>query len=246
MKYSLILLILLSPLLLGSEDTTRSDQELNAVESAKLIALLFDTGRVVVGEFQDVINDKSKGNKGFTPHIFAQHVIEKFETETKLSWGNLAKESIPPQAKKLLPVLLDAQKSIIQERQTLINLKGVGFKGFIPATFGTTASLRFRSMSDVYLKQTASVVRNSRNTPDQYEQTVLKKFSSPSYPHGKPLAETIDEGKKVRLMVPLYYQEHCLSCHGEPEGARDKTGHPKEGGKLGEIGGAISVRLDVQ
>ena len=245
MKYSVILLMLLAPLLIGS-GSNRSDQEHNAIESAKLVALLFDTGRIVVGEFQEVINDKSKGHKGFTPDIFAQDVIEKFEKETKLSWDNLAEESIPPQAKKLLPVLLEAQKSIIQERQTLINLKGVGFKGFIPATFGTTASLRFRSMSDVYLKQTASVVRNSRNTPDQYELSVLKKFSSPSYPHGKSLAETIDGGKKVRLMVPLYYQEHCLSCHGGPKGARDKTGHPKEGGKLGEIGGAISVRLDVQ
>ncbi len=143
-------------------------------------------------------------------------------------------------------MLLDAKKDIIQERETLINLKGVGFKEFIPATFGTTTLLRFRSMSDVYPKQTASVVRNSRNTPDHYEQSVLKKFSSPSYPHGESLAETIDGGKKVRLMVPLYYQEHCLSCHGKPKGARDKTGHPKEGGKLGEIGGAISVRLDAQ
>ncbi len=157
MKYSVMLLMLLAPLLIGSRDT-RSDQESNAIESAKLVALLFDTGRVVVGEFQELINDKSKGNKGFTPDFFAQHVIEKFEKETKLTWGNLSEESIPPQAKKLLPVLLDAQNSIIQERQTLINLKGVGFKGFIPATFGTTASLRFRSMSDVYLKQTASVV----------------------------------------------------------------------------------------
>ncbi len=47
-------------------------------------------------------------------------------------------------------------------------------------------------------------------------------------------------------MVPLFYKEHCLACHGEPKGARDKTGHPNEGGKLGEIGGAISVRIHVQ
>lgn len=245
MNYSVILLMLLAPLLIGSGEL-RSGQVHNAIESAKLVALLFDTGRVVVGEFQEVINDKSKGNKGFTPDVFAQHVIEKFEEETKISWGNMAEASIPARAKTLLPVLLDAQKSVIQERQILINIKGVGFKGFIPASFGTTTSLRFRSMSDVYLKQTAPVVRNTRNTPDQYERSVLKKFSSPSYPHGEPLAETIDGGKKVRLMVPLYYKEHCLACHGEPKGARDKTGHLKEGGKLGELGGAISVRLGVQ
>ena len=84
----------LAPLLIGGGDNL-SDQELNAIESAKKVALLFDTGRVVVGEFQEVINDKSKGNKGFTPDIFDQHVIGKFEKETKLSWGNLAEESIP-------------------------------------------------------------------------------------------------------------------------------------------------------
>ena len=108
MKYSVILLMPLAPLLIGGGDA-RSDQERNAIESAKLVALLFDTGRVVVGEFQEVINDKSKGNKVFTPDIFAQHVIGKFEKETKLSRGNLAEESIPPQSKKLLPVLLEAQ-----------------------------------------------------------------------------------------------------------------------------------------
>ena len=115
MKYSAILLMLLVPLLIGSGQQ-RAGQVEQAIETAKLVALFFDTGRVVVGEFQKVINDKSKGHKGFTPDVFAQHVIEKFEKETKLSWENLAGESIPPQAKKLLPVLLEAQTSIIQER----------------------------------------------------------------------------------------------------------------------------------
>ncbi len=82
MKYPIILLMLLATLLIGSGDT-RADQELHAIESAKLVALLFNTSRVVVGEFQEVIDDKSKGNKGFAPDIFAQHVIEKFEKEKK-------------------------------------------------------------------------------------------------------------------------------------------------------------------
>ncbi len=144
MKYSVILLMHLAPLLIGSGDT-RSEQERNAMKSANLVTLLFDTERVAVDEFQEVINDKSKGNKGFTPDTFAQHVIKKFEKETKLSWDNLAKETIPPLAKRLLPVLLDDKKSIIQERETLINLKSVGCKEFIPATFRTTTLLRFRS-----------------------------------------------------------------------------------------------------
>ncbi len=73
----------------------------------------------------------------------------------------------------------------------------------------------------------------------------LKTFASHDYPHGETLAETVDDGQKVRVMVPLYYQDHCLVCHGGPKGELDKTGHAKEGGQLGQLGGAISVRLDV-
>lgn len=239
------LLFLLSPLLVGSERADRSSPVDEAVESAKLLALFFDMGRVVVGEFQATINDPAKGDKGFTPEVFATHVIEKFEQETGLMWAQLAASSTPPQAKRLLPELLDVQKAVIKDRQSLINLMGVGFKGFIPASFGTTVSLRFRRESGAYLKQTAAIVRNRRNTPDAYEAATLKTFASEDYPHGKTLAETVDDGRKIRVMVPLYYQDHCLVCHGGPKGELDKTGHVKEGGKLGHLGGAISVRLDV-
>ena len=35
----------------------------------------------------------------------------------------------------------------------------------------------------------------------------------------------------------------CLTCHGEPKGEIDVTGYPKEGGKLGDLGGVISITL---
>ena len=43
-----------------------------------------------------------------------------------------------------------------------------------------------------------------------------------------------------RLILPEYYKKACLNCHGEPKGEKDITGGKKEGGKLGELGGAIS------
>ncbi len=95
------------------------------------------------------------------------------------------------------------------------------------------------------MKQTTAVVRNRRNTPDVYETVNLKTFASVDYPHGTTLAETVDDGQQVRDMVLLYYQDHCLVCHGGPKGELDKTGHAKEGGQLGQLGGAISVRLEV-
>jgi hypothetical protein len=45
------------------------------------------------------------------------------------------------------------------------------------------------------------------------------------------------------MLFPEYYAESCLSCHGEPKGEIDVTGYPKEGGKMGDLGGAISIVL---
>ena len=36
-------------------------------------------------------------------------------------------------------------------------------------------------------------------------------------------------------------ENDCLNCHGDPKGELDITGGKKEGGQLGELGGAISV-----
>ena len=45
------------------------------------------------------------------------------------------------------------------------------------------------------------------------------------------------------MMVPDYYAASCLSCHGEPKNSLDITGYPREGAKLGDLGGVISISL---
>ena len=45
------------------------------------------------------------------------------------------------------------------------------------------------------------------------------------------------------MLVPEYYGAACLSCHGEPKGEIDITGYPKEGAKLGDLGGVISIAI---
>jgi len=58
------------------------------------------------------------------------------------------------------------------------------------------------------------------------------------------VSETLEEGKSVRVLLPLFYEKACLSCHGQPKGERDITGYPREGGKEGELGGVISVKIE--
>lgn len=217
----------------------------DAVETGRLLAVLHDSGRVTIGANQSLINDPDKGDKGFTPENFEKQVTEKFKDRAKVNLADLKNEKVPELAKKLLPQLIDAMKQTVADYQPVINRPGVGFKGFIPATFGTQAAAKFRAKTGVYLKQTQNPPRNPKNTPDEFELKALAKFAEASYPRQgeKILSETVEGGKAVRVMLPLFYGKGCLGCHGEPKGEKDISGYMKEGAKEGDMGGAISVKL---
>ena len=217
----------------------------DAVEAGRLLAVLQDSGRVTIGANQPLINDPDKGDKGFTPDVFEKQVTDKFKDRAKVNIADLKNEKIPELAKKLLPQLIDAMKSTVADYQPVINRPGVGFKGFIPATFGTQAAAKFRAKTGVYLKQTQNPSRNPKNAPDDFELKALAKFAEASYPRQgeKIISESVDGGKAVRIMLPLFYGKGCLPCHGEPKGEKDISGYMKEGAKEGDSGGAISVKL---
>jgi general secretion pathway protein A len=219
----------------------------DAVETGRLLAILLDSGRVTVGANQSLINDPDKGDKGFTPEVFEKQLTEKFKERAKVDLSNLKNEKVPAQAKQLLPQLVEASKKTVADYQPVINKQGVGFKGFIPATFGTQTAAKFTAKSGIYLKQTTSdaFLRNPKNKADEFEAAVLKKFADPSYPRQgeKIVSETVDGGKSMRVMLPLFYGKGCLGCHGEPKGEKDISGYMKEGAKEGDLGGAISVKL---
>jgi general secretion pathway protein A len=124
------------------------------------------------------------------------------------------------------------------------------YKGLIPATFGTETASRFQNYSKIYLKQTAPahLVRNPKNRPDDYETAAFQRLAATSSESEKSRAfsEIVDDGQQARLILPLYYKQSCLACHGEPKGERDISGYPREGGKEGELGGAISVKIPLK
>ncbi len=217
----------------------------DAVETGRLLAVLHDSGRVTVGANQPLINDPDKGDKGFTPENFEKQVIAKFRDRAKVDLENLKAEKVPELAKKLLPQLIDAMKQTVANYQPVINRTGGGFKGFIPATFGTQAAAAFRAKTGVYLKQTQNPPRNPKNQPDEFELKILSKFAEPAYPRQgeKILSETVDGGKATRVMLPLFMLKGCLPCHGEPKGEKDISGYMREGAKEGDLAGAISVKI---
>jgi hypothetical protein len=213
---------------------------------ARLLAVLFDAGRVVVDRNEGLIDDPHKGPKGFTPEVFEQQIKDEFQRRTGIDLSHLRAAHVPPLAKELLPMFLQASKDVVADAQLVINQRGIGYKNFIPATFGSRTAARFSTRSHVQLKQTTLHPRNPKNTPDAYETEVLKRWSDArgtSDETPTTQIETTQEGTLLRVLTPMMYQPHCLACHGEPAGALDVSGFPKEGARAGDLAGAITITI---
>jgi general secretion pathway protein A len=215
-----------------------------AEETARLLANLLKAGRSVIEHNQLLIDDQRKGDKGFTPEVFERQLVQEFRQQTGLDLSKLkstpASFVVPPLAKELLPAFVLASKEVVRDAQVVINQQGLGYKNFIPATYGSKAAERFSKQSHVKLKQTNLHPRNPINEPDEYEASVLQWLS------GRPRAEAYvseltDHGQTLRVVMPLYYVAACLACHGEPKGDLDISGYPKEGHREGDLAGAITV-----
>ena len=103
-----------------------------------------------------------------------------------------------------------------------------------------------RKTTEARIRVTApsALVRNRKARPDPWEKSVLEtRLLASDWPTGKSFTEEIEfEGRPAfRMLLPEYYRESCLACHGEPKGELDITNYPKEGGKAGDLAGAISI-----
>lgn len=211
------------------------------------LALLLQSARSVISRHQDDINDPSGEDKGLTGAVVLDEALTRFREA-----GGSDPAAIDPSTYegRLMKALMDSVVEVMDDNQTTINAEGIGFKGFIPATFARLVTEAFgrRAGEDASLKVTAppELVRNRQSRPDDWEAAAIRDYlRAADWPKSQVYAgsDASAPGASVRIMVPEYYTESCLSCHGEPKGEMDITGYPKEGGKIGELGGVISIRL---
>jgi general secretion pathway protein A len=212
-------------------------------KTAQHLATLLNVGRLIVERNQTLINDPRIGNKGFTPEVFEHEVVDEFIRQTTIDLKHFSSH-LPSLAKELLPVLLQSSKEVVADAQLVINQRGIGYKNFVPATFGSQAARKFSNRSYVKIKQTALNPRNLKNTPDAYEENVLKRLAT------QPAVDTsftewIDNETTLRAVTPIYYSQDCLVCHGNPKGILDISGYPREGAQEGDLAGAISIQIPV-
>jgi len=235
--FSLVFLFIWSSI--GWAQTFREQTE----KTAHLLATLLNVGRLIIERNQSLIDDPRIGNKGFTPEVFEQEVLDEFIRQTNIDLKHLPSD-FPALAKELLPVLLQSSKAVVADAQLVINQRGIGYKNFIPATFGSQAARKFSNRSPVKIKQTTLNPRNPKNTPDAYEENVLKWLAT--QPASKTsIIEWTDNEKTLRALTPIYYSQDCLTCHGNPRGILDISGYPREGAQEGDLAGAISIQIPV-
>jgi hypothetical protein len=214
---------------------------------AQSLATMLRAGRTVVSRHQDTINDPKLGNKGFDSKAVLAETISIYKEATGIDPMSIAPNS---RQGKLIRMQMDAIAEVIDVHQATINRKGVGFKGFIPAVFGRLTNESFgrraTGLAEMKVTAPAQFIRNATAKADDWESVVIRdKLNTAAWPKDQPFAAMAEaKGKPAyRTAAPEYYGASCLSCHGSPQGEIDITGYPKEGGKVGELGGVISITL---
>src|SRR6266496_3450834 len=58
-------------------------------QTARLVAILLDSGRYVINENQELFDDPTKEEKGFTPQVFEQQLTEVFRSRAGIDLQEL-------------------------------------------------------------------------------------------------------------------------------------------------------------
>ncbi|MDR1184362.1 MAG: DUF3365 domain-containing protein, partial [Coriobacteriales bacterium] len=123
------------------------------------------------------------------------------------------------------------------------------FKNIYCAIAGKSVAKLFMQENDYEIRYVSFTPRYSNAYPDDFEAEALNEFAPPP-PSNTTTTEYYDittyrERDVFRYASPIYVRESCLSCHGDPAGELDVTGHAKEGLKVGDIAGAISIIMPI-
>lgn len=168
---------------------TAADTPENAEDTviAKSLAAMLSAGLIVISRNQDLIDNPDIGAKGLDGKSVLAQVEQLFRETTGSDPGNT-----DPAVRygRLLRVEMNAIVDVMNAHQRELNQRGIGFKGFIPATFGrlVTESFGKSAAGEAEIKITAppELIRNRRARPDDWEASLIRdKLLSTSWPKGE-------------------------------------------------------------
>jgi signal transduction histidine kinase len=119
------------------------------------------------------------------------------------------------------------------------------FKNIYCAIAGKSVAALFMRDTDYTVKYVSLEPRRSNSRPDEFEREALKSFEASGQDDEIYQITAYEDQAVFRYTTPIFIKESCLSCHGDPKGEVDVTGHPKEGLKNGDIAGAVSIIMPI-
>ena len=138
--------------------------------------------------------------------------------------------------------------------EALLSLPALTEKDRTDVRFAVEAGVDYIALS--FVQSAADVLRLKRRIAKlgadvpviakiEKPEAIEEQFRAPEWPQGQLYAESQSSAGHgtLRVIIPEYYKQACLACHGGPKSEMDITGYPKEGGQLGELAGAISITL---
>jgi signal transduction histidine kinase len=167
-------------------------------------------------------------------------------------WSNFSQEK---QAKEemlekaqILAEQLGAFWQFMDNNQSLIDTDADGsynFKGLNCVIAGKQISRIVTEETDYIIKYTNTTTRQTSDSPDSFELEALAVFSKDH--KLKEYYALLTSGEETfRYTTPIWIEESCLKCHGEPVGALDALGYPKEGMREGDLAGILSISMPVE
>lgn len=148
---------------------------------------------------------------------------------------------------RLLAEQMAAAWDYVDSAQDAINYNSDGrydFKGVYCSVAGKSIALNFTRNTDCVVRYTRENPRTGPDAPDGFEAAALERFErGETEYYGVVDVDGVSTFRYLRV-IPVKYG--CLSCHGEPVGELDETGFPREGFKVGDVAGAVSLAIPME
>src|SRR5271165_6238645 len=125
---------------------------------------------------------------------------------------------------------------------------GRNFKSLnqVPVVVAWSVARQYATAQGMEFHTPSLTPRDPKNQANEFERRALAEFQKNSTLQ-EYSERAVDNGKDVMLYAQaVRLTQDCLLCHGDPVGAKDPFGYPKEGMKVGDLRGAFTVKASTE
>src|SRR5690349_12431448 len=116
----------------------------------------------------------------------------------------------------------------------------------VPVVVAMRTAEQYASKEGMKFRTPSLHPRNPKNQATEFERLALEAFEKDPSLDEYSQRLTIDGREVMRYAQPVKVAQDCLQCHGDPVGAKDPFGYPKEGMKVGELRAAFVLEAPTE